>query len=103
MWNVAFIPYAILNGIDPDLSKSGNNESANKNITVQCITIIGCAMGALCAGKFVDFGRWKCLIIANILIIIGCLFMLAFKSFVAFNVGRLLYGLAIGSFSVFSN
>ena len=100
-WNVEFIPFALLNDLEPDISK--NQESANKNLLVQSITVLGCAFGALFSGKLVDFGRWKCLIAANILTILSCLMQLLYNDYLIFNVARFLYGLAIGGFSVFSN
>jgi len=100
-WNVEYVPFALLNGLNPDISKS--EESANKNLLVQCVTVVGSAFGALFSGKLVDFGRWKCLIAMNILTIVSSAMQMLYTNYALFNVARFLYGLAIGGFSVFSN
>ena len=49
------------------------------------------------------YGRWNCLIWANVLTIASCGIQMVYKNFAVFNIGRVLYGLAVGGFSVFSN
>lgn len=67
------------------------------------MTVAACAVGALGAGMVVKYGRLKCLIMANFLTIVSCAIQVFYKNFALFNVGRFLYGLAVGGFSVFSN
>lgn len=70
---------------------------------MQSATVAACAAGALAAGVFVQYGRLKCLIISNIICIAGCALQITYKNYTLFNIGRVLYGLAVGGFSVFSN
>lgn len=72
-------------------------------MVVQTVTVVGAAIGSLSAGIVVKYGRLKCLIVSNIILIIGCFLQIFYTNFGLFNVGRLLYGLAVGGFSVFSN
>ena len=72
MWNVAWKPFAWLNGITDDIEGDANKDSYIKNVTVQSLTTVGCAMGALFAGVVMKYGRWKCLMLANVLTIASC-------------------------------
>lgn len=87
--------------MDSDIEKS--SESYSKNVVVQSVTVAACAAGALGAGMVVQYGRLKCLLVANLLCIVGCVCQVFYKQYALFNVGRVLYGLAVGGFSVFSN
>ena len=100
-WNVQFKPFAYLNDLEPDISKS--TESSNKNLIVQCVMVVGCAIGALFGGKLVNIGRWKCLILSNILVIASSLGQLLYTNYTVFCIAKFFYGVAIGGFSVFSN
>ena len=77
--------------------------SYQKNVIVQSVTVAACAVGALGAGVFVKFGRLKCLIVSNLVCILGCALQIFYKNYTVFNIGRLFYGFAVGGFSVFSN
>ena len=87
--------------LDPNTEST--QESYVNNMVVQSVTVMGSAIGALSAGIVVKYGRLKCLIASNIILIIGCFCQIFYMNFGLFNVGRLLYGLAVGGFSVFSN
>jgi predicted MFS family arabinose efflux permease len=65
--------------------------------------IIGCALGALFGGKLVNYGRWKCLISSNLLVIVSSCAQLVYSNYPVFCIGKFFYGVAIGGFSVFSN
>ena len=65
-------------------------------------------MGALFAGPLAVYGRWKCILMTNGLVLIGSLLvLLAFRmdsgqsELIVLNIGRFFYGLACGSYSVF--
>lgn len=59
-------------------------------------------LGALLAGLIAPLGRWKCLIICNVMIVIGSSFCLMYKTnFNMFVMGRFLFGMANGGFTCF--
>jgi MFS family permease len=72
----------------------------NKVMIVQALTTAGAAVGALFSGNITYLGIWKCIMLTNILVCLGALFTLA-PEFAALCVGRFLYGMAVGGFSVF--
>ena len=69
---------------------------------------MGCAIGALFGGPLAKYGRWKCIILSNIFVIVGSLACVLAEniddkvtSLAVLIVGRFIYGLACGSFSLF--
>jgi MFS family permease len=64
------------------------------------VLILGAAIGSLTAGPFVKYGKKNCIHIANLIVIIGAALTLVQKKEILV-VGRFLYGLAAGSFTVF--
>jgi len=92
-WNAANEPYAILNDWDHDAL-------LRNNAIIQTATSIGSALGALGAGQIAHFGRWKCMMICNLFVILGCL-LTFLPQFSVVIFGRVLYGMAAGGFSVF--
>lgn len=54
------------------------------------------------AGVIVKFGRLKALIFSNAINLIGVACQIFYKNYALFNIGRFLYGTAVGGFSVFS-
>ena len=60
------------------------------------------AAGSLFSLPFIKYGRWNCIIYTNILIIIGSVMGLFPKIDWLFKIGRFIFGLAGGSFGVFS-
>lgn len=100
-WNTAQAPYTMYRGWQKD-------DATNYQTLIQSITTAGCAIGALFAGPFASYGRWKCILATNGLVLIGSLLViLAFRmetgtaSNVILYTGRFFYGLACGSYSVF--
>jgi MFS family permease len=69
----------------------------------QLITTV-CSLGAFCgaisAGPFVKYGKKKCIHLTNILLTMGCILCLV-KNIYVVSVGRFLFGLSAGAFSVF--
>lgn len=58
--------------------------------------------GALLAGPIAYIGKWKCIMLCNVVIIIGSTLCLFYKtSFHTFVVGRVLLGVACGGFTVY--
>jgi MFS family permease len=57
-------------------------------------------IGSLFSGPFAKYGRWKCILLTNIFVIIGSVLSLM-DNYILLITGRLLYGVAAGSFSVF--
>ena len=75
---------------------------------VQSFQTGGCALGALFAGPFAKYGRWKCIIMTNIFVILGSIICVVadqiddkITSLIILIAGRFIYGLACGSFSFF--
>lgn len=62
------------------------------------MTTAGSAIGSLLTGPIMGIGRWKCLMIANGLVILGSGLSLV-PNFTTFLIGRLFYGAACGGFS----
>lgn len=71
-----------------------------KIAAIQTITVGGVAGGALFSGSIAQIGRYKSLMLGNLVLIIGTL-ITCIDDFGALCVGRLIYGLGAGSFSIF--
>ena len=67
---------------------------------VQTLTTAGAAVGALFSGLIAGIGRWNCLLLSNAVLIVGVCMTLV-DDFIVLCVGRFIYGLAVGGFSVF--
>jgi len=52
------------------------------------------------AGPFLGIGRWKCIMISNLFVIVGAGLTLT-GYWIPFLIGRFLYGVATGGFSCF--
>ena len=78
-------------------------DTKKRDFWSQLITTV-CSLGAFCgaisAGPFVKFGKKKCIHITNVLLTIGCILCLV-KNIYVVTVGRFLFGLSAGAFSVF--
>ena len=92
-WNTASAAYGKRNDWDED-------DLTVKVMLVQSLTTAGAAIGALCSGALAWIGRWKCLMIANAFLVAGVILTLI-DDFTVLCIGRFLYGLSVGSFSVF--
>jgi len=92
-WNTANGPYR-------DHMK-WNDKDANKYQTLaQSLTTAGSAIGALFSGPLMKIGRWKCILLTNIFVIAGAGSTLVFNVSMLM-IGRFLYGIACGCYSVF--
>ena len=72
---------------------------------INTITVIGCAAGAMSAGNMTKLGRWTGMIIANVVMIVGCLLCLVrgfYGDHFFIFIGRFVYGVSVGLFSFFS-
>lgn len=59
-------------------------------------------VGALIAGPIAYIGRFRCIMLCNVIIVIGSVLCLFYKqSFTMFAIGRFVFGLANGGFTVF--
>lgn len=92
-WNAASGAYAKKDNWDDD-------ETNTKIMIVQSVTTAGAAVGALFSGSIAFLGRWNCILIANAVLVAGvcCTFV---DVFWVLCVGRFIYGVAVGAFSVF--
>lgn len=92
-WNSASGAYAKKDNWDDD-------EANTKIMIVQSVTTGGAAIGAFFSGGIAFLGKLKCIYITNAVLVVGvCLTFI--DDFVALCVGRFIYGIAVGSFSVF--
>ena len=92
------------NGLYAEAVGWSKDEAVSRQAVIQTISSTGSAIGALFSGKLLRLGSLKCLIITNIVVIIGCaLTVLDFyvNTYVLLLLGRFLFGAAAGSFSVF--
>ena len=97
-WNIISLPYAIHHDW---LSTKTATEITEVNRMIQVYWVIGCALGSLCVGNFAKFGRWRMIIIANILNIVGCIItMVTDENQISLCVGRFISGLATGVLTV---
>jgi len=64
------------------------------------LTTGGAAVGALFSGPIAIIGRWNCLILTNVILAIGVCLTLV-DVFTVFSIGRFIYGVSVGAFSVF--
>ena len=82
-------------GQEPDFT-SANNWST----IITSVCTVGSAFGAIGSGSLVKYGKLKCIYMTNILVCIASGIVLI-ENVIAICIGRFLYGLATGSFSVF--
>ena len=92
-WNTAQEAYGKKEGWDTDA------QTLNVLI-VQSVTTGGAAIGALFSGSIAHLGKWNCIIISNIVLIVGVALTLV-PDFYFLCVGRGIYGISVGAFSVF--
>lgn len=64
------------------------------------MTSVGSAIGALGSGVFAKYGKWNCVFYTNIIVMIGAGITLIPNDY-SMVVGRFIYGMASGAFSVF--
>ena len=94
-WNTANDAFVHLQGWEKD-----SDEGKNYQTLAQSLTTLGAAVGALFSGPVLKFGRWKCILFTNLFVIMGAgLTIVSDKTIVL--IGRFLYGIACGAFSVF--
>jgi len=60
----------------------------------------GCTIGALSAGLFFGYGKWKMIMCCNVLMAVGYAFTIYAELWAVF-VGRILLGLGVGSYCVY--
>ncbi len=64
------------------------------------MTTAGAAIGALLSGAIAFIGRWNCIMIANAFLVLGII-LCYFQPFYSLCIGRFVYGVSVGAFSVF--
>lgn len=92
-WNTVTDAYAEIFQWDKD-------EKTTKQTAVQSITTAGSAIGALFSGPVMKIGRWKCIMLTNILVLSGSV-LSVFQNMFCLYAGRFLFGMAAGAFTVF--
>ena len=112
-WNTAWIPWAITQKIltvEPgkwvgDYVTVTDADGSNRLWYlqfVQGVSMLGATLGAMFSANIAFLGRYKVMLLSNALIIIGSLLCLIFYNFLpVLLIGRLIQGLAAGSFTVF--
>jgi MFS family permease len=81
--------------VDPN-----NSDSSTWATIITTVCSIGAAIGAISSGVLAKYGKWKCIILNNIVVCIGAGITLYDNEYVI-TVGRFIYGLSNGAFSVF--
>lgn len=92
-WNAASGAYGKKEGWSEE-------ELTDKIVIVQTLTTAGAAVGALFSGQLAFIGRWNCLLLTDGVIIIAAAMTLV-PNFISLCIGRFIYGLGVGGFSVF--
>ena len=67
---------------------------------MQSLSTGGSALGALFAGPLAKFGRWKCLMMTNVLLIVSACLTLT-SSFVLLCCGIFFFGIGMGCFNIY--
>lgn len=57
-------------------------------------------VGALVAGPVAYMGRWRCIMVTNVVTILGSLIQLNYTSLAAVCVGRSIFGIGVGAYTV---
>lgn len=60
----------------------------------------GCTIGAISAGLFIGFGKWRMIMICNVLMAVGYAFTIYAELWAVFT-GRIILGLGVGSYCVY--
>ena len=68
--------------------------------SITTICSLGAAFGALGSGSFAKYGKWRMIVLNNIIVFVGSAICLIPNDY-AILIGRLIYGFAAGAFSVF--
>lgn len=93
----------VFNSMQLDFVYTFQIEPSEQKTWISIITTLcslGAAIGSLASGPFTKYGKKTCIHAANALLILGCtLTLVKVKAVVA--VGRFIFGLAAGGFSVF--
>lgn len=92
VWNTVYEAYSLL--------YKWGDDADDKQSAVQTITLFGCAVGALGVGPLTRFGKLNTIIGANLILILGSGLSLI-EGYGWLLVGRFIYGVSIGVFSVF--
>lgn len=83
--------------------QDGNNfYEKNYVAMVNTSWLLGAMVGALGSGPLLSYGRWNCIIGANLIVILGSAVCMIDNSIVIL-IGRLILGFSTGAFSVFCN
>ena len=93
MWNTASGAYGKLN------NWSGDELTFNAML-VQSLSTGGAAVGALFSGNLAFTGKWNCILLSNLVLIIGASLTLI-NEFWVLCLGRFIYGMGVGALSVF--
>jgi len=62
------------------------------------VTNVGATIGAFTAGKIAALGRWKALMICNVILLVGVA-LTCIPNFACLAIGRVIYGYSAGLFS----
>ena len=82
------------------LADDWGDKKTTRQSLVQAITIVGNAIGAMSSGQLTSLGRWKGIMLANILCLVGNGISMAIN-FPCLMIGRFIFGTAAGQFQFF--
>lgn len=95
-WNSANDAYVFLQGWDKKSDKATKFQTF-----ATAFTILGAAIGALFSGPLLKLGRWNCILYTNFLVVAGCALTFFLDNSNLVLIGRFVFGLSCGCFSVF--
>lgn len=78
----------------------GESTTSTWSAVVTTVCSIGAAIGAISSGTLAKYGKWKCIVLNNIVVCVGAGITLIPNEYVM-TVGRFIYGISNGAFSVF--
>lgn len=67
---------------------------------IQSISILGAAIGSLSCAKFLSIGKYKLLLILNVVLVVGVTLTIITDLIWLICLGRLIWGFSFGAFSV---
>ena len=76
VFNSGWKPYATVTGID--ITDDSTDPKKGRQVIIQSLTTGGSAVGALFAGFVSGLGRWKCLLLCNVMTVVGAMLTLLF-------------------------
>jgi len=82
------------------VTEDSKNSATTWSTVITTVCSIGSAIGAIGSGSFARYGKWRCIVLNNIIVVAGAAITLVPNTYVI-TFGRFIYGISNGAFSVF--